>query len=502
MELIIEPLTKEHLEKRINDLFELESDWTRVGETSWNHESFNLELPGKWELSLFASLDQKIVGYAIASYEGNIARLNKLVVDNNFRRMGIATRLWESILKKCREIGAHSLEFKVLMDNYSAIEFYKNKKCIINGTSQGTDGKDRHNVRYVFKTEIIRHSRPTIEEDDAKAVYDILKSGNINTKEIVSEFTGKFTNFVGKRFGAATNSGTSALYLALRVLDISEGDEVIIPSYVCESVLNAVTYSKATPVIADINPDYNLSFEDTQKKINPKTKAIILPHMFGSPSSETEEFVKLGIPIIEDCATSVGAEHNNQKVGSFGNISIFSFYATKVITTGMGGMLATDDPDVTERVNDLLKHDNRTELGENYNYGMNDVQAALGITQLNKIDYFIDKRKEIAEIYGLLLKDSKFSLPNNSENIFFRYIIKTDNAEKLIENLRSRGIEASRPVFIPLHRYLKLPDLDFPNTVSAYNESVSIPIYPTMTKQEIYDTVGIMLNSESNGGLE
>lgn len=503
MELQIEQLTKTNIPMKIGDILRLETNWMEIGEPAWEEGKFYLDLPGKWELSLLVYTNQELVGYAIASGNNSVAKLNKIVVNRNLRRQGIATRLWEELLTGCRKKGFKRLEFKVLKDNLAAIEFYKNHDCVFYGESLGDDKITRYNVRYVFSADKIGHSKPTLNDDDALACYDSVKSGNLAAGEIVDRFVTALKSRVGKKFGAATTSGTSALHISLRALNIGEGDEVIIPSYVCGSVLNAVNYCRASPVIADINRDYNLSLEDVKKRMTCKTKAIILPHMFGKPSSETEGFMELGVPIIEDCALSVGAEHNGRAVGSFGNITIFSFYATKVLTTGCGGMVLTDDKTLIERINDLLEYDNRLEFGECYNYKMSDIQASLGLIQLSKLDGFIERRREIARAYtSLLEKCREISVPDNEENIFFRYIIRCSDTERLIANLRKRGVDASRPVFTPLHKYLGLNDGDFPNTTRAYEEAVSIPIYPSLTESEIYDVAGAIMNSETeDGGL-
>ena len=331
----------------------------------------------------------------------------------------------------------------------------------------------------------IPHSRPYLDERDIKSVLKALNEGHLATGKIVNDFVLELCNYVGRKYGIATNSGSSALHLALRALDVKEGDEVILPSYVCGTVLNPIEYCKATPIFVDINKDdFNISYEDTKKKINSKTKIIIIPHMFGDTVKDIEEFQKLNIPIIEDCALSLGAQHNGRKIGSFGDISIFSFYSTKMIASGFGGMILTDKDKILEKLKDLTHYDNREEWGESYNYSMSDLQAALGLSQLRKLDEMIEKRKRIAIRFNNSFLNLNGFL-QSSENIFFRYIVQIIKRDEFIEKLKEFGINAAKPVFKPLHKYKNLDDKDFPNTTSAYEKNISIPLYPSLTEEEI-----------------
>ena len=170
--------------------------------------------------------------------------------------------------------------------------------------------------------EIIPHSRPSISDSDIKAVVSVLKSGQLSQGPKVREFEKKMALLIGKKKAVAVNSGSAALHLALLALDVKKSDEVIIPSFVCSAVLNAVNYTGATAVLVDIDPlTFNISVEATKRAITRKTKAIIVPHMFGCPA-EIDKLSELGIPVIEDCAQSIGANFKSQKAGSFGLHSI------------------------------------------------------------------------------------------------------------------------------------------------------------------------------------
>ncbi|MFA4932791.1 MAG: DegT/DnrJ/EryC1/StrS aminotransferase family protein, partial [Caldisericia bacterium] len=191
---------------------------------------------------------------------------------------------------------------------------------------------------------MIPHSKPTLDQRDYNAVLRVLQSGQISQGEYVKRFEANLSEFVGVKGGVATNSGTSALHLALLALEVGKGDEIILPSYVCTALLNAINYVGATPVLVDIEPDsFNLDAKRVKESLTEKTKAIIVPHLFGLPA-DMEELQSFGIPLIEDCAQALGATYKGKQAGSFGALSIFSFYATKVIASGEGGMVLSDSP--------------------------------------------------------------------------------------------------------------------------------------------------------------
>lgn len=333
------------------------------------------------------------------------------------------------------------------------------------------------------------HSRPTISNCDIQAVSGVLQSAYITCGKVTKEFEDKFAKVIKVNFAQATNSGTSALHLALLALKIKADAEVIIPSFVCPSVLNAVLYVGARPRIADINlSDFNLSLEDTKKKISPDTKAIILPHLFGKPAGNLKEFLKLGIPLIEDCAQSLGAKYKGQPTGRFGDLSIFSFYATKMLATGYGGMVCSRNKNLIAKIKDLIEVDERSNYRVRFNYKMSDIAAALGLSQLKSLNSFISRRREIAKFYEQNLKLKKILLPEDKEqnHIYFRYVIriKGNSINRIISALNENGIEAKRPVFNPLHRYLGLNKKDFPNTEAVFKTAISLPIYPSLKKSE------------------
>ena len=220
----------------------------------------------------------------------------------------------------------------------------------------------------MMDNEIIPHSRPLISDRDIEAVASAVKSGRLSQGPKVLEFEEQLARFIGKKKAAATSSGTAALHLALLALDIKQGDQVIIPSFVCSAVLNAVNYTGATPIIVDIDPlTFNMSAEAVKSAITGETRAIVVPHMFGC-SAEIDRLLEMGIPVIEDCAQAIGADFKGGKAGSFGLLSVFSFYATKVVSCGEGGMVLSDSDDLISKIKNLRDYDSRDDYTLRYNY--------------------------------------------------------------------------------------------------------------------------------------
>jgi perosamine synthetase len=337
---------------------------------------------------------------------------------------------------------------------------------------------------------MIPHSKVVLEEEDLAGVIKVLRSGQLAQGRVVSSLEEKSASLVGVNHGVAVSSGSAALHLILLSLGVGKGSEVILPSYVCTALLNATQYVGATPVLSDIDLNtYNITSGNIEKAITDRTKAIIVPHMFGLPA-DVDAILCLGIPVIEDCAHSVGATVNGRKAGSFGLVSIFSFYATKMLGAGEGGMVLSNDRELIETVRDLRAYDEKETYTVRYNYKLTDIQAALIASQLNKLSTFIEKRKEIAALYNNGLKRVGVRLPvvpEEREHIYYRYVIRLENSPEFIKEMRTRGIECRRPVFKPLHRYLSLPG--YPITDEVWEKAVSIPIYPSLRGEEAHQIV-------------
>ena len=326
----------------------------------------------------------------------------------------------------------------------------------------------------------IPHSRPTLGDKEKRAVAAVISSGHIAEGEVVNRFEKAFAKKMGVHQAVAVSSGTAALHLALLAMGVGPDDEVIIPSYVCVALLHVVDYVGAKPVLAEIDPlTYNIDPADVEKRITNRTKAIIVPHMFGL-AADLDNLLKLNVPVIEDCAQAVGGIYRNKPLGTFGEAGIFSFYATKVMATGEGGMVVSKSPKLIEGIRDIKTYDEKAGSRICYNYKMTDMQAALGEVQLARLDAFIERRRNIAHRYIDALKSHALTLPaDRGGHIFYRFPIGLDtNCDLLLQNLAQQGIGAARPVFLPIHRHLKLEG--YPLTEKAWRTTLSIPIYPSL----------------------
>ncbi len=328
---------------------------------------------------------------------------------------------------------------------------------------------------------MIPHSKPTLGPAEARAAGRVLASGHPAMGPEVAAFEREAARWLGRPHAVAVSSGTSALQLALAALGAGSGREVLCPSYVCSAVLNAVLANGARPVIADVDrQSYHLTPALVKKALTRRTAAVIVPHLFGRPAP-VREIVRLGVPVVEDCALTLGAG-----VGRAGSLTVLSFYATKLLTSGgQGGMVLGDDRRLMESVRDLLLHDNRDAYKLRFNAQMTDLQAAVGRVQLGRLKGFLKTRKRLADRYTASLGNVPgLLLPFDAESpkrTWFRYTVEVADARKTARALARKGIEAKPPVFRPLHRYLGLDPGRFPVAEELDRRMLSIPLYPALT---------------------
>ena len=280
----------------------------------------------------------------------------------------------------------------------------------------------------------------------------------------------------------ATSSGTAALHLALLALGIGVGDEVIVPSYVCTAVLNAVRYVGAGAVLAEIDEEsFNIDPTDGKSRMTGRTKAIIAPHIFGNPA-DIGALNRLGVPVIEDCAQSLGATLGDRLAGSLGEIAVFSFYATKVVTTGEGGMAVARNAALIEKMRDLRDYDERDDYKQRFNYRMSDLAAGTGRRQLQRLPDFIRRRRRLACFYSDGLTGKAVRIPAHVDgSIYYRYVVRTKSVDAYVNALHLLGIQAKRPVYAPLHHYVggHLPRTDY-----VHRTALSLPLYPALSDSE------------------
>ncbi|MHB1545639.1 MAG: DegT/DnrJ/EryC1/StrS family aminotransferase [bacterium] len=380
-----------------------------------------------------------------------------------------------------------------------------------------------------MKHDVIEFAVPSIGQDEINEVVETLKSGWITMGAKTKKFEELFAAFLGIKYAISVNSATSGLHLALDCCGIKEGDEVILPTMTFVATAEAVEYLGAKPVLVDCDEKtFNLSVEDVKKKITPKTKAIIPVHMAGQPA-DILDIINIAkgtsIKIIEDAAHALPSRINNKIIGSIGDATVFSFYATKTLTTGEGGMITTDDGDIAnnaqiKRLHGMDKdawkrYDNSgsweydvTKLG--YKYNMTDIMASIGIHQLTKVNSFRDRRAYIAQRYtDAFSKIDEIITPfvhNDIQHSWHLYIIKLNlNVLSLTRNdfmneLKNLKVNTSVH-FKPLHMfsYFKnkydYSNADFPNASSLFDRIVSLPIYPSMTEEDINYVIDVVIQT-------
>lgn len=259
------------------------------------------------------------------------------------------------------------------------------------------------------RSSIITHSRPHLTSEDLTAIHAVLTSGMIAEGEMVGRFEHEVSRYMGIAGGVAASSGTSALFMVLKGLSIGEGDEVILPSYVCQSVWEAVAAAGAQPVLCDIQEDWCMSIDTVRPRVTRRTKAVILVHIFGIVANADGIF-SLGIPVIEDCCQAVGAKYDGRMAGTLGQACLLSFNATKLLTTGEGGMVLTNDVTLLKKMRQL-KQGNAERMTSRYSSPLTDIQAALGLSQLARYAAFLDRRRAIADYYFSELDGLPLSLP-------------------------------------------------------------------------------------------
>jgi perosamine synthetase len=278
--------------------------------------------------------------------------------------------------------------------------------------------------------------------------------------------------------------------LSLFCLGIKEGDEVIMPTYLCSAVLNGVFFIKATPVLVDIDEEtFNISPAEIEKKLTRKTKAIIAPHIYGVPA-DIDGIKRYGIPVIEDCAQAIGAEYKGKKTGTLTGLSVFSFYATKLLTTGYGGCIHTRSRRLIGRVKDFLEFDCRRNYYPRFNFSMSDINAALGISQLKHLSGFLKRREGIAARYMEVLDKKGIKIQGSlpfTRRIFYRFVIRDKNIKRIKKIFDSYNINTIIPItsWELLHSYLRLDRSRFPAAEKISGQTLSLPLYPTLTEPQI-----------------
>lgn len=373
------------------------------------------------------------------------------------------------------------------------------------------------------RQEFLPYNIPLIEEDDIAGVVDSLRSGWIAKGPKTMEFEKRFAEYVGAKYAVAVNSCTAALHLALVAAGIGEGDEVLTTPMTFASSANVVIHTGARPVLVDIDPvTMNIDPKKIREKISPRTKAIIPVHIAGHPC-EMDEIMAIArehnLFVLEDAAHAIYTQYKGKMIGSIGNATAFSFYATKNLVTGEGGMVTTNDEDLYNKIRILSTHGmsrnawNRYAqagswyyeiLAPGYKDNMSDIMAGLGLSQLDKLERMQGMRQEIADYYKVEFgKMPEIEVPvelDYARHAWHLYIIKLNldklsiDRGKFVEELKEENIGTSVH-FIPLHMHPYYRDTygykpgDFPIAESVFERTISLPLYPKMSMQDASDVV-------------
>ncbi|MBN1955571.1 MAG: DegT/DnrJ/EryC1/StrS aminotransferase family protein [Anaerolineae bacterium] len=364
---------------------------------------------------------------------------------------------------------------------------------------------------------------PDVGEAEIEEVIDTLRSGWLTTGPKTKKFEQAFAAYVGAPEAVAVNSCTGGLHVTLAALGIGPGDEVIVPTMTFAATANVVVHVGATPVMVDVAPDtLNVDPAAVEAAITPRTRAVVPVHLYGHPCAMDRIMAiaeRHNLFVVEDAAHSVAAEWNGRRVGSLGNPTVFSFYAIKNMTTGEGGMITVDDSELAERMRVWLLHGMSRDAWKRYEatgswyyeivlaglkYNMTDVQAAMGLHQLARLEEMTRRRAELAarytEAFRLLPELILPAYRDGVRHVWHLYPIRlrleqlTIDRNAFIEALSREGIGTSVH-FIPLHRHpyyrdrFGLHPADFPTADAAYQQLVSLPLYPRMSDQDAADVV-------------
>ena len=353
-------------------------------------------------------------------------------------------------------------------------------------------------------------SRPDITEKEIDAVCQVLRTPSLSLGPKVPEFEKAFCDYMGLKRAVAVNSGTSGLFLCLSAMGIGPGDEVIVTPFTFIASVTCIMMTGATPVFVDIDPvNMNIDPKKIESAITKRTKAILPVEVFGSPVG-FDEICKVAdkhnLPVVEDSCEALGSTLNGKKAGTFGKISVFAFYPNKQMTTGEGGMIMTDDDDLADICVSLrnqgrakgsgwLSHER---LG--YNYRLSDINCALGIVQLSRIDEIIAKRQQVAKWYQEILADEKRiivpSMPGNCDMSWFVFVVRLkdqytfEQRNTILSRMSEKGVQVNN-YFPPLHlqpfiaKQLGCKQGDYPVTESICPRTIALPFYNNLPKDDI-----------------
>lgn len=353
-------------------------------------------------------------------------------------------------------------------------------------------------------------ANPRIDRKEKQSVLEVMDSGMLASGSYVNEFENNFSSYIGTEYGIATTSGTTGLHVALKAAGIEEGDKVLTTPFTFIASSNSILYCGAEPVFVDVRPDtFNIDPEKMREKLkeDPDIQAVVIVHLYGlacdmDPIMEIVD--EYNLILVEDSAQAHGAVYKGKKVGTFGDTAAFSFYPTKNMTTGEGGMVLTDDQEIVETARLLIQHGSPERYKHEilgYNYRMTNIAAAIGLRQLEKLPDFNQKRKENACFLTENLKELDWLetpyVPDDREHVFHQYTVKVENRDQFIsyleENEIGYGIYYPRPAYKqPLYKKLGYDFYELPVSESLCQQVVSLPVHPALSKGDLEKIVEVV----------
>ena len=342
------------------------------------------------------------------------------------------------------------------------------------------------------RTDLIRLAWPDVGEDELAEIREVLESGQLTMGEKVGELEALLAAATGTAHAVAVSSGTAALHLAVLALGIGPGDEVLVPAYTFPSTANVVALAGATPVLVDVDPEtMNLDPADAAGRVTARTKAVLAVHLFGRPA-RLEELPEL--TVLEDAAGALGAVHGGRPCGSLGTLACFSFHPRKIVTTGEGGAVTTDDAGLAERVRSLRHHGWSPAASYDdmplpaFNYRLSDVLCALGLPQLRRLDELLAAHERIAAGYAERLAELDVVLPGadpGDRHGLQAYVIQVDRRDEVMAGLRTQGIQCQIGTYA-LHRLGAYRDQGpFPGADAAYERALALPFHTRLSDAEL-----------------
>ncbi len=476
-------------------------------------ESLLVELPATFHDALEA-INANTLG--IVFFVDADRKLLGAFTDGDARRALLAGAALEDVIASESEYYSRSPHYLLFDCEMSQIWelLEKDLRCIplVDASRRVVDFSTRSRIRQFMVLE------PDIGEQEISNVLECVTSGWISSQgRFIGAFENDFRDYIGGGYAIAVSNGTVALQLGLTALGVGRGDEVIVPDFTFGASINAIVHSGATPVLADVDSEtWTIDLDELRRLITPRTKAIMPVHIYGQPARLDEInaiAAEHGILVIEDCAEALGAIYKDRRVGLDGDCACFSFFANKSITTGEGGMVVFKDAETAQRARVLRDHGMSPKKRywhdyAGFNFRMTNMQAAIGVAQMGRIDDLLNRKKLIFQTYDKLLadQDGLTLLPKNSwsENSYWLYTLilsgyDGETRDKFIANLGYRGIDA-RPGFYPMHQMEPYSDFgqgDYPVSNFLSEHSVSLPSSFGLANEEIPHIVEIFIDELS-----